>query len=78
ELQYANGTVPITYIWRAKGEGRLAGARPGDGPPLARVFAFAPNGDLLVCDFASRQVVTLDLARIYNPPPRGVQHATPP
>ncbi len=78
ELQYANGTVPITYIWRQKGEGRLGGSTPGDGPPLARIFAQAPDGSLVACNFASRQVVTLDVARIYNPPPRGVQHATPP
>jgi len=87
ELQFARGMVPIAYAWSGKGEGRLAGSTPGDGPPLARVFAPAPGGGFIACSFASRQVVTLDVpapdrlviggvAFLYNPPPRGVQHAT--
>jgi CubicO group peptidase (beta-lactamase class C family) len=87
ELQFARGMVPIAYVWSAKGEGRLAGSTPGDGPPLARIFAPAPGGGFIACNFASRQVVTMDVPApdrlviggvsfLYNPPPRGVQHAT--
>jgi CubicO group peptidase (beta-lactamase class C family) len=87
ELQFAQGMVPIAYAWSEKGEGRLAGSTPGDGPPLARVFAPAPGGRFLACNFASRLVVMMDVpapdrlviggvAFLYNPPPRGVQHAT--
>ena len=39
ELHAADGTFPITYAWAAKGAGRLSGSWPGEGPPLARVFA---------------------------------------
>lgn len=61
ELRYSRGTVPIIYTWREKGEGRLAGSSPGDGLPLARIFAPAPGGGFLACNFASRQTVTLNV-----------------
>jgi CubicO group peptidase (beta-lactamase class C family) len=59
ELTWERGRSGITYLWRDKGEGRLIGSSPGEGPPLARVFAAAADGSLVAYEFGSKTTLAM-------------------
>jgi CubicO group peptidase (beta-lactamase class C family) len=58
-LDFERGPATITYLWRDKGEGRIVGSSPGEGPPLARVLARDARGTLVAYEFGSKKVTEM-------------------
>jgi CubicO group peptidase (beta-lactamase class C family) len=61
DLEFDRTRVPMTVILQERGGGRLAGTRPGEGPPLARVFAGMGRGRLVAFDFTSGESVVIEV-----------------